>query len=151
MRTVFLVAALGLLCSAPQKANAQTYGGPSGRAGSMSSTPYPASSQGPPVVYVVVLYPASRSARSAPVSIGAYDNSFTPRTLYVPVGATVVWTNHGRHTHTVTADDSSWGSGDLAPDRSYAVMFTLPGKFHYHCGHHKGMKGTVVVGSGTGY
>jgi len=158
MRTAFLfttlgIAALSLLCSAPHKVQAfdyQAYGGPSGRVGSISTTPTPAANPAPPITYVVVVYPMYRPAAPAPVVVGAYDNSFTPRTMFVPVGATVVWTNNGRHTHTITGDDKNWDSGDLAPGASYAAMFTRPGTFHYHCLHHKGMKGTIVVGSGSG-
>jgi len=159
MRGYFVIIALAALCplcTAPQKANAfdhQSYGGPTGRVGSISTTPYPPAGREPPVAYVVVVYPVYRSALPAPVVIGAYDSSFTPRTHYVRVGTTVTWVNYGSRTYSVTADDSSWGSGDLAPGAAYAVMFTQPGTFRYHCRHHKGMVGTVVVdgGSSTGY
>jgi plastocyanin len=83
-----------------------------------------------------------------PLSIGASDDYFEPGTVKVQPGTTVKWVNNGKHKHTVTSNDGRWDSGDLAPGATYSVTFTRPGTFSYFCRHHKGMKGTIVVGSG---
>jgi|GEM_PF-3309066 len=79
-------------------------------------------------------------------TVSAKDNTFDPGTLNVQVGTTVRWVNNGAHAHTITSDDGKWDSGDLAPGASYTVTFTTAGTYKYHCKHHKGMVGTIVVG-----
>jgi plastocyanin len=48
--------------------------------------------------------------------------------------------------HTVTSNDGKWDSGDIPHGASYEVLFVTPGTYKYHCKHHKGMEGTIVVG-----
>jgi plastocyanin len=86
------------------------------------------------------------------MAVGIYDDYFQPQRMNVPVGATVRWVNYGRHTHTVTADDNSWDSGDIRPGQSYVVTFRQPGTIYYHCHHHMQQKmvGVIVVGGGAG-
>lgn len=73
------------------------------------------------------------------------DFSFSPATVTVPVGTRVVWQNKGKATHTVTFDDGSVTSPDIAPGASASHVFSSPGTFAYHCSHHPQMKGTVIV------
>src|SRR5687768_7807035 len=82
------------------------------------------------------------------VSVGAYDNYFEPKTIHVQPGTTVRWMNKGHHGHTVTANDESWDSGDLAPGTAYSATFRHPGTYHYYCRHHAAdkMQGAIVVG-----
>jgi plastocyanin len=82
------------------------------------------------------------------VSIGASDDYFEPSKVNVQPGTTVKWMNKGTHKHTVTSNKGLWDSGDLAPGATYSVTFTTPGTYYYYCRHHKGMQGTIVVGSG---
>jgi hypothetical protein len=79
------------------------------------------------------------------LTIGIYDDEFDPPSINVPAGATVRWINRGADEHTVTADNGSWDSGDLAPDEMYSARFKQPGTYPYHCDHHKEMAGTIVV------
>jgi plastocyanin len=74
------------------------------------------------------------------------DDAFEPKTITVPVGATVQWSHRGQHIHTVTADDGSWGSKEVGPKATYRHTFTRPGTYSYHCAHHsEQMWGKVVV------
>jgi plastocyanin len=73
------------------------------------------------------------------------DFAFTPSTLEVRTGTTVVWTNEGGMVHTVTADDGGFDSGDLASGRSFPHPFPTPGQYAYHCTHHPSMTGLVRV------
>ena len=71
--------------------------------------------------------------------------AFAPATLHVAVGATVTTTNRDSATHTWTADDGSFSSGNLDQGKSATHTFTKAGTFAYHCEIHPSMKGTVVV------
>jgi plastocyanin len=80
------------------------------------------------------------------MTVGARDDKFDPATLNVQVGTTVQWVNNDKHPHTITSNDSKWDSGDLAWGATYSVTFKTPGTYRYHCKHHKGMEGTIIVG-----
>jgi plastocyanin len=82
-------------------------------------------------------------------TVGAYDNQFSPQTINVQPGTTVRWVNYGRHSHTVTANNDSWDSGDIKPGASYSATFKQPGTYYYYCRHHTQdkMQGTIVVGA----
>ena len=63
----------------------------------------------------------------------------------VAKGDTVVWTNRMSMQHTVTADDGSFDSGLIDPNRSYERVFDRPGDYAYHCTPHPFMTGHVIV------
>lgn len=50
--------------------------------------------------------------------------AFSPSSLEVPVGATVVWTNNDTIGHTVSSDDGKFDSGDLQPGKQFKFKFT---------------------------
>ena len=89
-------------------------------------------------------------------SVTVADYSFGPSALTVKAGTTVTWTNDGTASHTVSADDGSWGGGPLdgtgggiygggGVGGSYARNFATAGVFPYHCAIHPSMTGTVTV------
>jgi plastocyanin len=71
--------------------------------------------------------------------------AFSVGSLTVNSGTTVTWTNNDAATHTVTADDNSFNSGNIAPGKTYSKTFSSSGTFAYHCTIHPGMQATVVV------
>ncbi len=74
------------------------------------------------------------------------DNfAFSPGSITVSAGTTVTWVNNDTAAHTVTADDGSFDSGNLAPGDSFTHTFTSAGSFSYHCNYHPNMVATVVV------
>jgi len=73
------------------------------------------------------------------------NNVFSKTSLTIAKGTTVTWTNNDYTTHTVTADDNSFNSGDITAGQSYTKTFNTPGTFPYHCTYHSMMKATVVV------
>jgi plastocyanin len=87
-------------------------------------------------------------APTTATTVTAADNRFDPPTLAVQPGTTVKWANGGSHPHTVTDRAGKFDSGDIAPGGTYSVTFQTPGTYRYYCKHHKGMEGTIVVGSG---
>ncbi len=71
--------------------------------------------------------------------------AFNPATLTVTVGTTVKWTNQDQMDHTVTADDKSFDSGQLAQGKSFSFTFTKEGTYTYHCSNHPSMLGKIIV------
>jgi plastocyanin len=96
-----------------------------------------------PVVGTVVTAPTTVAAK-----VIANDTlKFTPATTTVKAGGVVEWSNTGTAPHTITfADpygsltDPSFGSG-----KTYAVQFTVAGKYSYKCTIHPGMVGEIDV------
>lgn len=106
------------------------------------------------VVAVLALPMLASSALAAPlgkeVQISVVDYRFDPKTTTVTVGDTVVWTNNGTATHTVTASDGSWDSGPLPPGKTFSHTFDRAGTVAYYCKPHgspdgSGMAATLMV------
>ena len=106
-----------------------------------NAAPLPAASEVPPVA------PAPPPPESAPVSGGSTvsikDFAFSPATLTVPVGTTVVWTNADGSNHFVAFADQK--SDRLKMGATYSRTFSSPGVYEYACTLHPEMKGKVVV------
>ncbi len=81
------------------------------------------------------------------VTVSIVDNAFTPKTITVPVGTTVRWTNNGNLPHTVTSTSNpkAFDSGTLNPGDSFEFTFKTAGQFPYRCSIHPSMTGTVIV------
>jgi plastocyanin len=71
--------------------------------------------------------------------------AFNPASLTAKVGDTVTWTNSDSAAHTVTWDDNSVDSGNLAQGATFKHAFDSAGTFSYHCKIHPNMKGTITV------
>jgi plastocyanin len=83
-----------------------------------------------------------------PVGVGSNTAlSFSPVKIVVIIGVnnTVTFTNKDSATHTVTATDKSFNSGDIKAGQSWTYTFSTAGTFDYYCIYHSWMKGTVVV------
>ena len=91
-------------------------------------------------------------AGAATSNVNMQNFSFQPQTITVSVGDMVVWHNLDTATHTVTANDGSFNSGDVTSAGSYPRTFAQPGTFDYYCKYHgspgSGMHGTVIVQGG---
>jgi plastocyanin len=71
---------------------------------------------------------------------------FSPAATDVLPGEPVTWSNISERTHTVTADDGSFDSGDLPGGATFAVTApATPGTYLYHCRIHAGMTGELDV------
>jgi plastocyanin len=81
-------------------------------------------------------------------TISMKNSAFSPPSLQVSVTTTVTWINDDNMVHTVTADDGKFDSGDIAPGGQFTHAFGSAGTFNYHCIHHSGMVGVIIV-SGT--
>jgi len=85
------------------------------------------------------------------------EYAFQPDTVRIGPGDSVIWTNNGAFLHSSTSGvspvwDSLWESGEMAHGATFVHGFAADGTFPYFCRHHylSGMKGVVVVGTGSG-
>jgi plastocyanin len=73
------------------------------------------------------------------------DYKFQPELIQVDAGTKVTFANADDTTHTATADDGSFDTGDLDKGDSASVTLSKPGEFTYYCRYHPFMKATVEV------
>jgi plastocyanin len=89
------------------------------------------------------------AAGAAGHDVGISNFAFSPDSITIAPGDTVTWTNSDGTTHTVTGNNGSWGSGNLANGGTYTHQFNETGDFAYHCSIHTSMTGVVhVTGDG---
>jgi plastocyanin len=89
-----------------------------------------------------------RSADAAAIPTIPIDNFlFSPKTLTIPLGASVTWINRDGDVHTVAADDTpqTFKSAGLDTDDKFSFTFTKPGTYSYHCSVHPHMTGKIIV------
>jgi plastocyanin len=78
-------------------------------------------------------------------SVEIKNFAFNPATLTVKAGDKVTWKNSDSAAHTVTFDDGSADSNDIANNATFDHTFSTAGTFAYHCKIHTNMKGTITV------
>jgi plastocyanin len=94
-------------------------------------------------VVAILLAPG---ALAADKDVSIENFAFTPFSVSVPVGDSVTWTNQDAAvTHTATANNGAFDTGQIKTGSSATVTFEKAGTFNYHCSVHPGMTGRVVV------
>jgi plastocyanin len=95
---------------------------------------------------------AASSAVQVPVSM--IDNAFSPDSVQIAPGDSIVWTNNGVNPHTSTSGvsgvpDGLWNSGTLSHGSKFIRGFATSGRFSYYCQLHYmlGMTGVIKVGT----
>jgi len=80
------------------------------------------------------------------------DKYFVPKTITIPKGTTVTWTNRDVTLHTVTSGSPESGnsgtefdSSYLAAEKTFQNQFNSAGTFDYYCTLHPWMNGQVIV------
>ena len=73
------------------------------------------------------------------------DFHFSPMSLTVPAGATVIWKNLDGEPHTVVSIEGLFRSGGLDQNDSFTFKFDKPGTYKFLCSIHPQMLGTIVV------
>jgi amicyanin len=92
--------------------------------------------------------PGGNAANAAPVGTNSVkiDNfAFSPATVRVKAGSTIVWTNGDAIQHDVTFDGGNISSGVMNQNDTFSHTFTTAGTYHYICSIHPFMHGTVIV------
>jgi plastocyanin len=87
---------------------------------------------------------APERAKKTEVVIANFN--FSPRSVTVPIGAIVTWTNHDSVPHTVTSADNRFKKSPvLKPGQSFSNTFAMAGSFSYFCSVHPRMTGQIIV------
>lgn len=71
--------------------------------------------------------------------------AFTPDTVRVPVGDSVIWTNEDVVPHTVSQLAGARESGRMDPGASFSTVFDEPGAYDLVCRYHPEMTSTVIA------
>jgi plastocyanin len=88
---------------------------------------------------------------SLPNGVGTSQGlNYVPASVTVAKGGSVTWKNNDPVPHTVTATSwpssaSRFDSGNMNPNATYTVTFTVAGTYNYVCTYHPWMHGTVIV------
>lgn len=90
---------------------------------------------------------AAAANKTATVTLTNFD--FTPKTIRIKKGETVVWKSK-EGSHTVKADNGSFDSGTITNGQSFSYKFEKAGTYRYFCSFHGSsgghdMAGTVIV------
>jgi plastocyanin len=88
------------------------------------------------------------AANGQPVATDAVaikNFGFSPASVTVTAGSTVVWTNDDSVQHDITFDGESVKSSVLNRNDTFSHTFVAPGTYRYICSIHPFMHGTVVV------
>ncbi len=96
-----------------------------------------------PLLAVLAAGPPAASAATTEVMMPG--TVFTPATVRVLTGDSVLWMNHDARTHTATADDGSFDTGSILPQGDATATFSTAGTFPYFCRIHAFMRGRVDV------
>ena len=83
-------------------------------------------------------------------SVAIKNFAFSPATVTITAGSTVVWTNNDSIQHDITFNGGGIASGVLNHKDTFSHTFPTAGTYHYICSIHPFMHGTVIVtGSGS--
>ncbi|MSQ31054.1 MAG: amidase [Dehalococcoidia bacterium] len=92
---------------------------------------------------------AAAGTTTATAASGGGQVSIASRSFGAPArvkaGTRVTWTNRDEVPHTVTANDGSFKSGNIAPGATFSQEFARAGTFAYKCSIHAEMAGSVIV------
>ena len=89
---------------------------------------------------------ASGSEATKTTSITISNFMFSPMSASVAPGATVTVTNKDSVTHTLTATNGQFDTGDISGGQSKTFRApSKPGSYRYICNIHQYMMGTIVV------
>jgi len=91
--------------------------------------------------------PGTAAVSRAPVThnVTIEAVAFTPSSITVKAGDSIVWANKDPFPHTVTSKAGGFDSLPLQPDRSWTLTPSTPGEFTYVCTLHPNMTGTIRV------
>ena len=97
----------------------------------------------PEAASTATLVPQAAAATTASADIVDFDH----RSLTVPAGTMVTWTNRGDFIHTTTSVDNLWDSDFLEGGQTFSFTFSQPGTYDYFCNLHPEMTATITVTS----
>ena len=89
----------------------------------------------------------ARAQKHAPQThtVEIHNFAYQPADLTVNAGDTIVWKNTDIVSHTVTAADGSFDSGEIKAGKSWKLLAKKTGTFAYACSPHPNMRGKLTV------
>ncbi len=103
----------------------------------------------PAVAGVALALSSAVAVVAATSQVAVRDFAFTPASLTVAAGDTVVWTNYDPVEHNVHIVNGQAGPL-IGEGETYARTFTEPGRYAYFCDPHPSMTGQIVVSAPAG-
>lgn len=88
---------------------------------------------------------ATSGSPTAPDTVVIRDFTFAPKPLTVKAGSTIMILNDDNTTHTFTADNGAFDTGDVGGGERGRVTIDRAGTYPYHCAIHPFMTGTARV------
>ena len=93
---------------------------------------------------------AESANKAAMMSVDIKLFTFKPKSLEVPAGTTVVWTNGDAIDHSVTDGTpeklgGTFDSGFFNKGETFSFTFNKAGQYPYFCKRHDFMRGTITV------
>ena len=98
-----------------------------------------------------VLFPCAALAACRPAvaprrfEVNMANVSYSPTSLTIGVGDTVVWVNRDIVPHTATSTDSTWDSGTMAQGAEYRFVAASTGLIRFRCRFHPLMVDSLRV------
>jgi plastocyanin len=92
--------------------------------------------------------PAAKGSSAVQIVDNSSGFGFSPESLTVAVGTTVVWTSASSAPHTVTSNTGAFDSGishPLEQGQTFSFQFKQAGTYTYHCQIHPSMIATIIV------
>ena len=80
-----------------------------------------------------------------PAAVRIDNFNYSPPTLTVAPGTTVIWTNDDDDAHTVVEKDRKFKSAALDTGDTFSQTFPEAGEYEYFCSLHPRMVGKIVV------
>ena len=113
---------------------------------SMASAPMPTDhGHSMPSGHSMTTMPMSATAQLPEQAADIRQFAYQPKSIEVPVGTTVTWTNQDAIQHSITASDGAFDSGLFTQGGTFSQTFDTPGTYAYVCSRHGSMMGEVVV------
>ena len=88
---------------------------------------------------------ATTGSATVPNTVVIKNFSFSPKPITVKTGSTITVTNDDNTTHTLTANNGAFDTGDVGSGQRGRITVTRVGTFAYHCTIHTFMTGTARV------
>lgn len=101
--------------------------------------------RGVAILALALVFGASATANAKTIEIVIEHFAFTPASIEVEAGDTLVFTNRDIAPHTATAANGSWTTNDIASGRNEAVVMPVNGAGAYFCKYHPVMKGRLII------
>jgi plastocyanin len=80
-----------------------------------------------------------------PAAVQIDNFAFTPATLTVTAGTTVIWKNDDDSPHRIGDKNGTFKSAAMDTDDSFSHTFAAPGEYPYICTIHPYMAGKIIV------